>query len=356
MSAAGGGGARTAAHAWLLRARTGGEHMDFSPGNTPELEGLETRERALAFELVTGTVKRRNSLDAVLDRFSKTPVKRTPAPVREALRLGAFQLLYLDRVPAHAAVDESVRLVSGAGKPTRGYVNAVLRRVAADGAAVLDELGRGDSTAALALRHSHPEWMVKLLVSELGADEAEAVLAAGNRPAERCLRVNPGAGADLPEMLAADGVVTSPAPLVEGALLFDGAPVQASRAFAQGLVTPQSQGSQLVGLGALGGAAAATSVADLCAAPGTKTAQLALALPHARVVAIDSDPRRVAAMRLNLARQHVENVEIVLGDALQPLADERQRLRSASWSTRRAPASARWPRGPTCAGGANRPT
>lgn len=324
MSAAESSGARAAAHAWLLRVRAGSEHMDFSPGNTPELDALDGRERGLAFELVTGTVKRRNSLDAVLDRFSKTSVKRTPAAVREALRLGAFQLLYLDRVPAHAAVDESVSLVSRAGKPTRGYVNAVLRKVASDGKAALADLTTGETTAALALRHSHPEWMVKLLVDELGADEAEAMLAAGNRAPERCLRVNPAAGDDLPGLLAADGVETSAAPLVAGALLYDGAPLQTSRAFRDGLVTPQSQGSQLAGLAALGGAPAATDVADLCAAPGTKTSQLALALPGARVVALDSDPRRVDAMRANLARQHVENAEVVLGDALAPFGDERR--------------------------------
>ena len=314
---------RVAAQTVLVRLRSGSTHIDLSFAGLPELQGLSPRDRGLAFELITGTIKRRNSLDAVIDRFSRMPIKRADAHVRAALRLGAFQLLYLDRVPAHAAVSESVALVEAAGKAGKGYVNAVLRKVAKDGRETLAKLSTGKTTAALALRHSHPEWIVKLLVNEFGGVAAEEIMAADNRPAERCLRVNPGVDADeLAASLAADGLETRPALLVPGALLYEGAPPQASSAFAAGLVTPQSQGSQLVGLVALAGAPAATSVADLCAAPGTKTAQIALALPQAQVLALDNDPARISETRANLARQHAANVEIVTGDALQPLSSE----------------------------------
>ena len=318
---------RVAAQAVLVRMRSGGGHIDLSFAGLPELHDLTPRDRGLAFELITGTIKRRNSLDAVIDQFSRMPIKRADVHVRAALRLGAFQLLYLDRVPAHAAVSESVALVDAAGKTGKGYVNAVLRKVASEGRETLAKLSAGQTTAALALRHSHPEWVVKLLVDEFGRAAAEELMAAGNRPGERCLRVNPGVNADeLAARLAADGLETRPAPLVSGALLYEGAPPQASSAFAAGLVTPQSQGSQLVGLVALAGAPTATSVADLCAAPGTKTAQIALALPRARVLAVDSDPARIAETQANLARQHVTNVDIVTGDALQPLPGGERRF------------------------------
>jgi 16S rRNA (cytosine967-C5)-methyltransferase len=321
--------ARAAAHGALLRVHMASEHMDASAEGLPELEGLDARDRALAFELITGVVKRRNSLDAVLNHFSRSPLKRADPAVVEALRLGAFQMLYLDRVPVHAAVSESVELVAGESQATRGYVNAVLRHVAADGAALLAERSAGESIAALALRYSHPDWIVKLMIDELGRKEAERLLAADNLPGERCLRVNPGHDeAEVASVLAADGIVTRPSPLAQGALLYEGAPVQASRAFAEGVVTPQSQGSQLVGLVAVSGAPSATSVADLCAAPGTKTAQIALALPQARVYALDSDPRRIGELRANLERQHVTNAEVVLGDALEPLPGGERRFDS----------------------------
>jgi 16S rRNA (cytosine967-C5)-methyltransferase len=312
--------ARAAAHAALLRVRAASGHLEPAADGLPELEGLRARDRALAYELVTGVIKRRNTLDAVLDRFSRGPLKRSAPAVIEALRLGAFQMLFLDRVPAHAAVGESVELVTAQGKGPRGYVNALLRRVAASGTAVLAELSAGDSTAALALRFSHPEWVVKLFVEELGRDEAIQLLTVDNLPGERCLRVNPDHDqTEIVARLSADGIIARPAPLVGGALLYEGAPLHSSAAFAQGWVSPQSQGSQLVGRVALGRAFSATAVADLCAAPGAKTAQIALALPQARVLALDSDPRRIGALRANLARQHVANVDVALGDALQPL-------------------------------------
>jgi 16S rRNA (cytosine967-C5)-methyltransferase len=298
--------------------RSGDDHVDLSYGGLPELRALAPRDRGLAFELVTGTIKRRNSLDAVLDHFSRVPVKRAPAVVRVALRLGAFQLLYLDRVPAHAAVSESVALAAPAGAASKGYVNAVLRNVATSGAEVLASRSVGNTTAALALRHSHPEWIVKLLVNEFGRAAAEDLLTAANRPGERCLRINPGVPvAEVLASLSRDGVEAQAATLVDGAFHYEGTPLQASKAFAAGWVTPQSQGSQLVGRVAVGGAPTATSVADLCAAPGTKTAQLALALPQASVLAVDNHAARCAEMRANLARQQVTNVEVVAGDALE---------------------------------------
>jgi 16S rRNA (cytosine967-C5)-methyltransferase len=311
----------------LVRLRSGGDHIDLSYCGLPELRALAPRDRGLAFELVTGTIKHRNSLDAVLDHFSRVSVKRAPGPERAALRLGAFQLLYLDRVPAHAAVGESVALVGAGGAASKGYVNAVLRKVASTGAEVLVSLSAGDTTAALALRHSHPEWIVKLLVNEFGRAAAENLLAAANQPGERCLRINPGVPvAEVLASLSRDGVAAQAATFVDGAFRYEGAPLQASQAFAAGWVTPQSQGSQLVGRVAVDGARTATSVADLCAAPGTKTAQIALALPQARVLALDNHAARCAEMRVNLARQQVTNVEVVVGDALEPQADGERRF------------------------------
>ena len=137
-------------------------------------------------------------------------------------------------------------------------MNAVLRRVAREGRAELARLSAGDGTEALAVRHSHPDWLVALWSAELGRPAAEALMAADNQPAERCVRVNRlrATVAQAQAALAADGIVARPpaaggdggSPATPDALLIEGGPIESSAAFAQGLVTPQSRASQLAAI------------------------------------------------------------------------------------------------------------
>jgi 16S rRNA (cytosine967-C5)-methyltransferase len=321
MTATGPGGvspARAAAWQALLRLRAGGGRFDDSLAALPELEALADRDRALANELVVGTVKRRGSVDAVLGEFTKAPLSRTDPRVLEALRLAAFQLLFLDRVPAYAVVDDAVAQVGGRGRKTQGFVNAVLRQVAAEGRTRLAALGEGDGVGAWSVRYSCPVWLVRLLRRELGDAAAAGFLAAAIAPPERCLRVNTlktGEAAARAALAAAgfavQGVLGLPA-----ALVYEGPPLERSQPFRDGLVTPQSRGSQVAGLVAAT-APGGGDVLDLCAAPGTKTAQLAAALPQARLTAVDVDEARLEAMRANLARLGADHVEAVAADALE---------------------------------------
>jgi 16S rRNA (cytosine967-C5)-methyltransferase len=321
--------ARGAALKVLLRESRSRAPFDLQSATAAEFAGLETRDRALAYELVMGTIKRRNSLDRVIAAYAKASPSRVAPEVRESLRLGAFQLLYLDRVPAHAAVFDAVELVKGHGPRTGSFVNAVLRKVAADGRAELARLSTGETSAALALRHSHPEWLVALWVDELGREAAEALMAADNRPAERCVRVNRlrATPAQAQAALARDGIAARSLasafggrpPDTPDALLLEGPPLEASAAFGEGLVTPQSRGSQLavaVAVGPFGAALGSGRAADLCAAPGGKTSQLAALLQGWHVVAVDDEPGRVTALRANLARLGAVEVEVVERDVL----------------------------------------
>ena len=152
-------------------------------------QGLEARDRALATTLAYGTVQRRATLDHVIERLAGRPVERLDAPVRAALRLGVYQLVYLDRVPDHAAVAESVQLVKGDAPRGAGLVNAVLRRAAREARDLVAALP--DATPAqAALKHSHPVWIAELWWERLGADEARALMAAHNRAPEAALRAN----------------------------------------------------------------------------------------------------------------------------------------------------------------------
>lgn len=315
--------ARRAAHAALLRAASSRSHLDLTLAAVPELRDLDSRDAALAMELAAGTLKRAGTLDAVLERCSAHPLKKVSTGALAALRMGAYQLLYLDRVPAHAAVGESVALVAREGTGTRGFVNAVLRRVSADGRDILAELTAGDDLKSVALRHSYPLWLARMWTNEFGDQAAAELMEAGNCAPERCLRVNLLAGTrdTAIELLAGDGVAATPVEDSPEALLIEGPPMERTAAFREGLVTPQSRGSQLAGRVAAEAAGPNAAVADLCAAPGLKTAQLAATSPS-RLLAVEEDERRAAEMRLTLARLRVSAAEVIVGDALELPVEE----------------------------------
>lgn len=312
--------AREAAFAALRRLRRSGKRLDESVAALPEISALSPADRGLANELVNGTVKRRASVDAVLGAYTKAPLKDAQPDVRDALRLTAFQLLFLDRVPAYAAVDDGVTLASRRNRKARGFANAVLRKVAAEGRAKLEELGAGDGTHAWSARLSYPGWLVKLLRAELGDARAARVLEAANGAPERCLRANGmrgGVDAAI-TALAAEGFKTRGVAGLPECLLYDGPPLERSAAFAGGLVTPQSRGSQVAGLvasGAVSGPGA--RVLDVCAAPGAKTSQLAALMPSGHVTAVEVDEARAADLQANLTRLGADAVEVVRADALE---------------------------------------
>ncbi len=276
-----------------------------------EATSLSARDRALAMTLAYGTVQRRATLDHVIAAFSSRPVSKLDPPVLAALRLGTFQLLFLDAVPAHAAVHESVELAKRERRGGAQLVNAVLRRTARDGRALIAALS--DATPAdAAVLHSVPDWLASLWWEELGADEARALLAAVNRPAESALRVNTLV-ADIPSVIEALPVAASIDP-PDGIVL--GGPFDAfgSELFAAGAVMPQSRGSMDVARALA--PAPGDRVLDLCAAPGGKTTHLAALMGgEGTVLAVERHPGRAAALRRTCRRMHAECVEVLVGDA-----------------------------------------
>jgi 16S rRNA (cytosine967-C5)-methyltransferase len=263
-----------------------------------EARDLAPRDRALAKQLAFGTVQRRGTLDWVIERTARG---RLEPSVRAALQLGLFQLLFLDGVPAHAAVADAVELA----KPSPGHrvVNAVLRRVKREGVALPDDA----SPEGAAVAHSHPEWLVRLWWDWLGAQETRLLLAADNEPAELALRVNALVAfdlADIPGRREGDAIV------VDGA--FD---ALAHPGYAAGAFTPQSRASQRVV--AVLGPRAGERVLDLCAAPGGKTTHLAALMEgRGEVVAVERHPGRARALRATCARMRAENVRVVEADAV----------------------------------------
>ena len=333
--------ARRVAAAVLRRVERDGAYADRALAAEATRAGLDTRERAFATQLAYGAVQRRRTLDHVIEACARRPVEQLDAPVRDALRLGVLQLLFLDGVAPHAAVDQSVELAKAAGGPGFKLVNAVLRRAGRDGPALLAALGDATPTAA-ALRHSVPDWIAQLWWEALGADDARALLACVNEPAESALRVNtlvaePDAvRAELaargvamrlaPDPLAArapDGAasVTPPATVIPEGLVAEGAFDPAGDPlWSAGALVAQSRAAMTAAR--LLAPQPGMRVLDLCAAPGGKATHLAALMGGTgEVVAVERNARRAEALRRTCARLRADTVRVVTGDAAEPRDD-----------------------------------
>jgi len=282
--------ARTAAFHVLRRVFEEGAYADRALRSA--VDGLDERDRALARQLAFGTVQRARTLDHAIETLGKRPVDRLDSPVRSALRLGAYQLTYLDGVPRYAAVNESVELVRGAGlERAVAFTNAVLRRLA-DGARALVESLPESTAAEAALRHSYPDWVAETWWRDLGREEALALMRAQNEPAETAVRLVRG---------EIDG---TPDPEIAGAWRVERVD---ESALAEGRIWPQSRGSQLAGLAV--GARAGERTLDLCAAPGGKATMLA-----GEVVAVESNEARARELEENARLLGATNVRVVHAD------------------------------------------
>ena len=273
---------------------------------------LGTADRAFAQVLAYGTVQRRLTLDHVIARLADRPLGKLDPPLLDALRIGIYQLLFMDSVPDHAAVAETVELAKAAKGPGFKFANAVLRRATREARGIYDSVGDQDPAAA-AIAHSHPQWMVELWWPMLGRDDTIALLEADNRPAEDAVRVNALAGD------AADVAARMPAthadPQLPEALVLD-APfdIEGSELFASGAITPQSRGSMLVARTLDPGRG--ESVLDMCAAPGTKTTHAAALMRNeGRITAIEANPARADELRANCERMGVTSVDVIVQDA-----------------------------------------
>ena len=276
---------------------------------------LDPRDRALATRLAYGAVQRRATLDHVIEALAGRPTSKLEPAVLAALRLGVLQLAYMDRIPAHAAVAESVELAKRDSRRGAGLVNAVLRRAAREARPIVEALP--DRTAAeAALRHSHPLWIAELWFDALGPDAARALMAADNEPAEAALRANT-LRIDRAELARRLPVKARESELAEGLVLDEPFDAFASPLWEQGLFMPQSRAAMTVAR--ILDPHPRDEVLDLCAAPGGKTTHIAALTGNAgRVVAVERHPGRAEALRRTAARMGATSVEVRTADATEP--------------------------------------
>src|SRR6184192_1663043 len=275
----------------------------------------DERDRALAAEIAAGVQRRRAALDHLIVEFAKRPIDRLDPEIVEILRIGAYQLLYLTRVPASAVVDDAVSLARRVGKGSAsGFVNAILRTISRrprDRDAVL---------AYFSTTLSHPRWLAARWYDRLGFEAAERWLMFNNEAAPVTLRANRlrVTARELADRLAGDDVRVTPARFATDALLVeDGHPLR-GRGLDEGWFVVQDEASQLVA--ALADAGSHARVLDACASPGGKATAMAAAMNgRGLLVTCDVRGRRMELLRKTVAASSATNVRLVQADLLKPL-------------------------------------
>jgi 16S rRNA (cytosine967-C5)-methyltransferase len=283
------------------------------------LGDLADADRRLAHELAAGVLRARTALDQEIARCVTSAWQRVTEDVRDLLRLGAYQLLELDRVPAHAAVATMVDLARReCGARSAGFVNAVLRRIArerdagpAPQGAAAREAGNGRAAGELARQYSHPEWLVARWVARFGTARTAALLECNNRRPPMHLQPARWDLDRLAQELAAAGIASESAPGGAG-LALRGVRVERLPGFRDGGFVVQDA-AQALGL-AHAAIPDAALVWDACAAPGGKAATLAR---RCRVIASDVRRKRLARLQ-ETVRRAAPDVRVLYADAMRP--------------------------------------
>ena len=294
--------ARRLAYRLLLQIAASGAHSD-DLLHSPEVDALSVPDRALTTTLVLGSLRWQLALDFRIRPLLARPQATLSPEAAIALRMGAYQLLHLDRVPAHAVLHDAVELVKATPqRGAAGMVNAVLRKI---------QQSAAGARPSHEPRLAHPSWMVERWVRRYGIEAAEAICRWDQEPSALALRA--GAGTELAGIETEPGYFLSRARRVLRGDL--------SAALRDGRVRIQDEASQLVAelLSAACQDAAPGEpkprVLDLCAAPGGKTAILAERLPRAEITAVDVSGKRVDRMRETMPRPLLDRMRFEVADA-----------------------------------------
>lgn len=305
--------ARSLALQALYRVRVDQAYSDLALSALLQKASFSSEDKRLATELVYGVLRQTTYLDRHIEYLAARPMNKMEPKVVDALRLGAYQLLLLDRIPPHAAINETVKL---APKRAKGLVNAVLRRLAEGKKPPPLE---ADPLAKAAVELSHPLWLLDMWAEDYGLEDAVAMARANQTPPPMALRVNsPKANRDdLLKRLAEFGA--KPAPFAPGGVIVESTEgLWRHPTFLDGWFVVQSEASQIVS--ELLGTQPGDRVLDLCAAPGGKTTHLAALVGETGfVLAVDLHQHRLSLIEENVNRLGLTNVKTRQMDAAKKL-------------------------------------
>ena len=300
----------------LTAVRTRGAWADAALPAQLRQAGLDRKDASLCSRIVYGVLQNQLLLDFYLESFCTQPLDHLQPPLADILRIGAYQILYLDKVPDSAAVNSAVELAKSSGRSrASGLVNAVLRNLARNKDA-LPAVPEEDPVKALSIRTSHPRWLVKRLLALLGREEAEALLKADNAPAPMTAQVNTlrAGPAGLREELAAEGVEARPLEWLPDCLILSGSgDLEQLSAFREGKFYIQDPAARMAVLAA--GLQPGDRVLDTCAAPGGKSFAVAIALgDRGEILACDLHERKLGRVRAGAERLGLSSISAAAAD------------------------------------------
>jgi len=277
--------------------------------HSQRLDRLSLADRALTTEIVMGVLRWRSRLDSAIAAQSSRSLARLDPQVLTALRIAAYQLLYLSRVPARAAITESVDLVKRARKLSAApFANAVLRKLAQAKPDSIAGETIGAKIEFLAHEFAHPEWLVERWAGHLGIENTEAICRHDQHIPATSIRLD---DAEIAQELESERIELAPGALLASARTVTRGDITQTRGYREGRVLIQDEASQLVA--ALVGTG--SRILDCCAAPGSKTAAIASRNPKAAIVAVELHPHRAELLR---RRVRAANVQVLTADATHP--------------------------------------
>ncbi|MCD7760539.1 MAG: 16S rRNA (cytosine(967)-C(5))-methyltransferase RsmB, partial [Clostridiales bacterium] len=295
--------ARTAALEVLIACEKRRAWSDSELSASIRRAGLSGRDAALTRRMCYGVQQNQLLLLYWLEQLCRVPVERLELPIRLILELGLYQLAFLDRVPAHAAVDESVKLARTRSKNPRspGLVNGVLR-------SFLRQKNTIPAPESLSVRYSHPQWLVDLLRNEVPEDTLEALLQADNSQPATVIQVNTlkTDGAALVRRREGEGVTVEAHPFLPGCYqLSETGDLSHLPSFREGLFQVQDAAARLAVLAA--GPRPGMSVLDACAAPGGKSFQTAMEMKNrGSILSCDLQPKKLTRIREGAERLGID--------------------------------------------------
>ena len=295
---------RQAAFEILLRIEKERSYADILIDRELSAGALAGPDRGLLTELVYGTLRRQGTLDHVIRSFSTQKPEKLERAVLLLLRLGLYQILCLDRIPASAAVNETVKLAHQSAPRATGFINAILRRADRERDTIPWPDARTDPAGHVAAVHSHPRWLVEHWLQQLGPDETHALARAMSEPPPFTVRVNTlKVDRDgLIGRLAEEGVTAVPCRYSPDGLILQTHPAPtALSSFREGLFTVQDEASQCAAF--LLAPQPGDRLLDICAAPGGKTTHCAQLMENrGEILACDVAPRKLRFVEETAAR------------------------------------------------------
>lgn len=310
-----GASARDVARRVLTRVHSGGAYTSLALSSEMRRSRLNDKDRRLATELSYGVLRHLSRIDRALNAFAHKGIAKLPPAVLLTMRVAAYQLIFLDRIPAHAAVHDAVNEAKRVGGPKMGgFANGLLRKLIREGEPPLPS---GDEPADVMVRHSMPDWLVRLLVERVGSDELEDAALGFQSVAPLYARVNRkriDRASLIARLLEGEGAEARPVEQYDYALELVGlGSPENSASFSEGLWTVQDLSAQLVG--AMAEVREGQWVLDACAGVGGKATHLAEALDSVHIDAVDLSQRKLELLQSSSARLGLSGIHILLLDA-----------------------------------------